>query len=356
MLNCRRRLDHQRPGRPGGGGERIRGRQRQPSGQHHQRRRLQRPGDRGPRRRTAPAARRSILEVMSQDLGNTAAGFSQNFAYNTLELTNGTYVELVDDAANSPGDAPEALYVNDLIVPAGTTLNLNGLNLYIHTEQIEGTIIGRCDHHRRGLRRRQRQRIVQLAATRASRAGRSSSRTPRPTPPIPRPPTATAIMPSPASRPARIRSPKSLQSGFAQTQPASPGTYTLTVASGQIVTGEEFGDHPTRVDQRRRVQRSQRRRHARERRAGPRAAGPSTCSTARTQVIATATTASGGTYSFTSLLPGTYTVQVVSQSGLRRLVLDQRDDHRRQRPGRHGELRRIRAGHDQRRGVRRSDG
>ena len=38
--------------------------------------------------------------------------------------------------------APEALYVDDLIVPAGTTLNLNGLNLYIHTAQVEGTIIG----------------------------------------------------------------------------------------------------------------------------------------------------------------------------------------------------------------------
>ena len=78
------------------------------------------------------------LEVMSQDEGNTAAGFTDNFAYNTLELANGTYVELVDYL----GGTPEALYVNDLIVPAGTTLNLNGLNLYIHKAQIDGTIIG----------------------------------------------------------------------------------------------------------------------------------------------------------------------------------------------------------------------
>ena len=34
--------------------------------------------------------------------------------------------QLVDDAANSPGGTPEAVYVNTLIVPAGATLDLNG--------------------------------------------------------------------------------------------------------------------------------------------------------------------------------------------------------------------------------------
>ena len=82
-----------------------------------------------------------LLEVMSQDLGNVAAGFTQNFAYGTLELTANTYVELVDNAANSPGNTPEALYVNDLIVPTGATLNLDGLHLYVHTEQINGTVV-----------------------------------------------------------------------------------------------------------------------------------------------------------------------------------------------------------------------
>ena len=47
------------------------------------------------------------LEVMSEDLGSTLAGFDQNFVYNTLELANDTYVELVDDAVNSPGGTPE---------------------------------------------------------------------------------------------------------------------------------------------------------------------------------------------------------------------------------------------------------
>ena len=82
-----------------------------------------------------------LLEAMSQDLGNVAAGYSNNFAYGTLELTANTYVELVDNAANSPGNAPEAIYVNTLIVPAGATLNLDGLHVYAHTEQINGTIV-----------------------------------------------------------------------------------------------------------------------------------------------------------------------------------------------------------------------
>ena len=58
-----------------------------------------------------------LLEAMSQDLGNVAAGFNNNFAYSTLELTANTYVELVDDSANSPGNTPEAVYVNTLDRP-----------------------------------------------------------------------------------------------------------------------------------------------------------------------------------------------------------------------------------------------
>ena len=83
-----------------------------------------------------------LLEAMSQDLGNITTAFTQNFAYNTLKLTANTYVELVDNAANSPGNTPEAVYVNTLNVPAGATLNLNGLHLYANTENIKGTITG----------------------------------------------------------------------------------------------------------------------------------------------------------------------------------------------------------------------
>jgi hypothetical protein len=82
-----------------------------------------------------------LVEAKSQDLGDVSQGYTNNFAYGTLELTSNTYVELVDESANSPGSAPEAVYVNTLIVPAGATLNLNGLNLYAKTEEINGTII-----------------------------------------------------------------------------------------------------------------------------------------------------------------------------------------------------------------------
>src|SRR5262249_33150389 len=64
------------------------------------------------------------LEVMSRDLGNTPAGFLNNDLLNILALANNTYVKLVDLSDNASGTGPEALYVNSLIVPAGTTLEL----------------------------------------------------------------------------------------------------------------------------------------------------------------------------------------------------------------------------------------
>jgi RHS repeat-associated protein len=82
------------------------------------------------------AATPQLLEVMSQDLGNVPAGFNRNFAYGTLALGNNTYVRLVDQARNSPGTAPEALYVNSLIVPAGATLDLNLYHVYARATQI----------------------------------------------------------------------------------------------------------------------------------------------------------------------------------------------------------------------------
>ena len=83
-------------------------RQWQPPRQHHQRRRPSTCGDRGVRRQRHEQLAQ-LLEAMSQDLGNIAAGFNDNFAYGTLKLTANTYVELVDKAANSPGSTPEAV-------------------------------------------------------------------------------------------------------------------------------------------------------------------------------------------------------------------------------------------------------
>jgi hypothetical protein len=81
------------------------------------------------------------LEVMSQDLGNVAAGFVDNFAYGTLELSSGAYIKLVDDAQNPVDTGSEALYVNTLIVPAGSTLDLNGYSVYARQTVIKGTVV-----------------------------------------------------------------------------------------------------------------------------------------------------------------------------------------------------------------------
>jgi PKD repeat protein len=83
-----------------------------------------------------------LLEVMSRDLGTASAGFSRNFAYSTLALGNNTYVRLVDQSDNATGMGAEAVYVDSLVVPVGTTLDLNDLRLYARTAQISGAIVG----------------------------------------------------------------------------------------------------------------------------------------------------------------------------------------------------------------------
>ncbi len=82
-----------------------------------------------------------LLEAMGSDLGAVVDGYAHNFAYESLVLGQ-TYVKLVDQSDNSGGSGKEAIYVNSLIVPAGGTLDLNGLQLYYHTAQIDGTVVG----------------------------------------------------------------------------------------------------------------------------------------------------------------------------------------------------------------------
>jgi hypothetical protein len=79
---------------------------------------------------------------MGWDIGGIDMGTADNFAYGTIALSGGTYVKLVDESDNTPGSAPEAVYASKLVVPAGTTLDLNGLNLYAETLDVDGTIIG----------------------------------------------------------------------------------------------------------------------------------------------------------------------------------------------------------------------
>ena len=82
------------------------------------------------------SANPQLLEAMSQDLGNTAAGFKNNFVYGTINVVTAD-VKLVDQFANAPG-GPNALYVDSLLVNSLDTLDLNGLHVYARAVQING--------------------------------------------------------------------------------------------------------------------------------------------------------------------------------------------------------------------------
>ena len=182
-----------------------------------------------------------LLEAMSQDLGDVAAGYHSNFAYSTLELTANTYVELVDNAANSPGNTPEAVYVGKLIVPAGATLNLDGLQVYAQTEQINGTIVnggavvsgevyddlnddGALDNGDPGLSGW----TVELTNTSNNAVYTATT-------------NSSGLYSLIGVAAGTYTLSEVVQSGFVQTAPASPGTFTITVASGQTVSNENFG-------------------------------------------------------------------------------------------------------------------
>lgn len=75
----------------------------------------------------------STFEVAGRDLGNVAAGFEGNFALGSLVIGGEQagrvqLVDLIDNAASWEG--AEALYLDSLTILAGSTLDLNGLNLY----------------------------------------------------------------------------------------------------------------------------------------------------------------------------------------------------------------------------------
>ncbi len=90
---------------------------------------------------TFTGATTRTLEVMGRDLGAVGAGFDKNFAYAHLALANGVTLRLNDGADNAPGAGAEAVYVNRLDVPLGTTLNLNGLHLYTRSRVVAGSVI-----------------------------------------------------------------------------------------------------------------------------------------------------------------------------------------------------------------------
>lgn len=74
-----------------------------------------------------------LFEVAGKDIGATHLGFNKNFALGTLRIgdVNTGKVRLTDSYDNQPDSTEaEALYVTNLILGSGSTLDLNGLNLY----------------------------------------------------------------------------------------------------------------------------------------------------------------------------------------------------------------------------------
>lgn len=87
----------------------------------------------------------ATYEVAGADVGNLPEGYVDNFVLRKL-VVGGVLpaaVRLVDlnDNGNAAEGANEALYVHDVIVGVGSTLDLNGLNMYANgTLDIQGTV------------------------------------------------------------------------------------------------------------------------------------------------------------------------------------------------------------------------
>ena len=82
-----------------------------------------------------------LLEAMSDDFGADPDGFYANFAYGQLSLGSNAWVQLVSQSQNAGSGGPNAVYANSITVPFGATLDLNGLNLYTYSANIDGTVL-----------------------------------------------------------------------------------------------------------------------------------------------------------------------------------------------------------------------
>lgn len=87
----------------------------------------------------------AVFEVAGEDRGVGYAGFFENFALDTLQIGSeegDAYVRLLDDFDNQlDWEGGEVLYVENLFLAAGSTLDLNGLDVYCLNCTIEGTLI-----------------------------------------------------------------------------------------------------------------------------------------------------------------------------------------------------------------------
>jgi hypothetical protein len=88
----------------------------------------------------------TTVEAAGADLGADASGFIDNFALGSLIIgdTEESYVKLVDNTNNgNRGAGGEVLYVHDITVAAGSTLDLRYAKVYYDgTLDNQGTILG----------------------------------------------------------------------------------------------------------------------------------------------------------------------------------------------------------------------
>ena len=84
------------------------------------------------------------IEVMSNDFGDTETAAIGNYCWNSITVAAGASVRLVDFYDNHRGSSgSEAVYVGNLVVEPGATLNLNGLHVYCYgTATLDGTVTG----------------------------------------------------------------------------------------------------------------------------------------------------------------------------------------------------------------------
>jgi hypothetical protein len=86
------------------------------------------------------------LEVFARDFGAIDDGFATtNYLVGALRIRAGANVSLEDNHNNVPGKTAEAIYTNELFVPAGATLTTNGYRIYTRAATIAGTVSNPAD-------------------------------------------------------------------------------------------------------------------------------------------------------------------------------------------------------------------
>ncbi|MBN2473846.1 MAG: RHS repeat protein [Pirellulales bacterium] len=88
------------------------------------------------------AASPQRFETMSRDEGNVPFGYSRGYPVGGLAIEGSSYVQMMDCVDNSTGVGAEALYVDNLVVAAAATLDLNLFHAYARSGAIYGTVIG----------------------------------------------------------------------------------------------------------------------------------------------------------------------------------------------------------------------